>query len=51
MLTHTVDQQCQDMWRLTEQLEVEVTQVVRRVEDAVARQRLWWRVQPRRTRY
>jgi hypothetical protein len=35
MLTHMVEQQCQDMWRLTERLEAEVTQVVRRVEDVV----------------
>jgi hypothetical protein len=35
ILTQTVEQQCKDIWTLTERLEKEVTAVVLRVEDAV----------------
>jgi hypothetical protein len=35
VLTQTVEQQCKDIWRLTERLEKEVTEVVARVEDTV----------------
>jgi hypothetical protein len=35
MLTSAVEQQCHDMWELTGRLEEEVTQVVKRVKEAV----------------
>ncbi|KAJ6525116.1 hypothetical protein B0H19DRAFT_1276208 [Mycena capillaripes] len=33
ILTQTVEEQCQDMWRLTERLEEEVTGMIQQVED------------------